>query len=163
MATGEPKQPGLNARDTQAAALIATGRDRAQVAEALGISVSSVARIIAKPAFARLVRELRHEAVAALLGAFSEGAREAATELRRLIKEATSKDGPRVSACRAVLDYALKVYEAVDLKSELEELRAELKQRDEPKLPVPETGAQVRQTSAPTIPPDGPAPLFDNP
>jgi hypothetical protein len=154
MTPSDQKPPTLSARDRQIASLLAVGKSHREAAAELKLGIATVGRTAAKPGFKQLVRELRLEAADVIFGAVLDAALAAVAELRRVMTQGTSRDGPRVTAARALLAFMVDAQVAGDLRAQIDEVKATLAQRDEPKLPPaaePEVVAAVKPATDPEL------------
>jgi phage terminase small subunit len=101
---------------------------RQRAADAVGVSPSTVYRWLDNPVVQARYRELRSAALEHVLSEVQCGASNA---VQVLVDIATNENAPtssRVSAARALLDFALRGAEA-DLQARLEALESRLKER----------------------------------
>src|SRR5262249_23194210 len=117
---------GRRKREDALAVALAAGQTLRDAATAAGISDRTATRRWADPAFRRRVAELRAAAVERATGKMADSVAEAADALRALL--AAESESVRLGACRAVLELAVKLREAV----ELEERVAALERRVDP-------------------------------
>src|SRR5262249_48977538 len=114
-------RPGKNFALAQALALGASTSDAAQQ---VGISDRTVRRKLARPAFRKLVAELRCQLFAASLGRMAENLSRASDSLAALLDE--SDPAVRLRAARAILSLSMRLRDSVDVSDRLNELEAEL-------------------------------------
>jgi hypothetical protein len=103
---------------------LASGTSIQDAAEQAGISRRTVERCLAKPAFRRLVARLRGEMLATALGRLTDNMTRAADTVAALL------DAPephlRLRAARALMGFALKFRESVDVTDRIHDLEREL-------------------------------------
>jgi hypothetical protein len=93
-------------------------------AEQLGISRKTVQRKLARPAFRRLVAELRAQLFAAALGRVAENMTRASDALAALLE--SNEPAIRLRAARTLLSMGIRLRDSVDLTDRVNELEAEL-------------------------------------
>jgi hypothetical protein len=111
--------------DEPLALAIATGMTIRDAAHAAGVSERTAARRAAEPEFRHRVTQLRGDMVARASGQMADAMTEAATELRRLIKE-SKNDNVRLGACRAMVELGTRLRDTVELQEALRALEAEV-------------------------------------
>lgn len=127
MAGGGGQKPGVSGRDQQMAALLASGRTHAQVAETLNLGVRTVER--AAPRLRALVEELRAEVVGRAVAELADAMSSAVRTLKELA-EGGRQDAVRVSAARALLEFSLRGREQIELAAKLREIEDKLRASD---------------------------------
>jgi len=100
--------------------LVAAGRTAKDAAAAAGISETTASRRLRDPAVQRRIRELRTQMVQQTAGRLSEAMGEAAEKLRSLLN--AENEQVQLSAARSLLEYGLKVKEAVELEERISDL-----------------------------------------
>ena len=113
--------PGKN---SEIALILATGASVSAAAEKLGLARSTIHRKLRKPAFRKLVAELRSQLFNSALGRMAENMTHATDALASLLD--TSDPGVKLRAAKAVLGLALRLRDSVDVSDRISELEAEL-------------------------------------
>ena len=113
---------GRRNADEALAAALAAGQTLREAATAVGVSERTATRRWADSGFRRRVAELRAAAVERATGKMGDGMAEAADVLRKLL--VANSETVRLGACRAVLELAVKLREAVDLEIRLAALES---------------------------------------
>ncbi|MBA4192519.1 MAG: hypothetical protein C0467_31515 [Planctomycetaceae bacterium] len=150
MSQGDAKQPAdLTARERRMAAMVASGCTHEEVAAACRVSRATVTRAAKRPGFRELVTELHTAAANLAAGEFLEGAKEAGKVLRNLMNDGTP-DAVRVSAAKAVADYALRFHTVTDLSAEIAALREQIEEQGQ--RPATPTASEVRALAPPALP-----------
>ena len=108
-------------KDEALALALAAGASAAEAAKSVRLSVRTVKRRRADPAFMRRVAELRAEMVSRAVGRLSEAMTAAALQLRRLVLKGRSEQ-VQLGACRAVLELGNRLRESVELEQRLSAL-----------------------------------------
>ena len=124
---GEKK--GLSPRDSQIAALVASGLTYAEAGAQLKLSERTIRRAMERTELRAEVDRIRERTVEAGLGKLCDGFIAAVDELRRLVGSGEPKDSVKLGAVRLAIESVLKVRESVVLAREVAELRRLL---DEP-------------------------------
>ncbi|MBC7294292.1 MAG: helix-turn-helix domain-containing protein [Thermoleophilia bacterium] len=120
--------PKLSPRHWKAVELLATGLSIRRVATELGVGDSTVRRWCRRPEFAAALREAQREAWGHMVRKLRALADKTVGVLQDVMEGAKDTPGARVSACRAVLDFALRA-EEVERLEELEQRLAVLEER----------------------------------
>ena len=115
---------GFMVKKNVVARALAMGETRETAAAKAGITVRSVYRFLANPAFRQLVAELRSEFMSRTLGCMAESATRAAMKLSSLL----DKDDPGVQlrVARAIIGMAVSLRNSVELDVRIGEIEAEL-------------------------------------
>lgn len=140
---------GLSGRDRQMAALVAAGRTYAEVGTAVGCSARTVERAMSRPDVRELVSVIRAEVVERSVGRLADAMTDAATVLRAMATGA-KQEQVRVSAARAVLEFALRGWETAVLAAKVRELESVVKGITDA------ADARTGRKAARYGPPDGP-------
>jgi transposase-like protein len=106
------------------ALVLAAGTTITAAAEEFGVSRKTVQRQLAKPAFRRLVAELRCQLFAAALGRIAENMTRASDSLVSLLE--VNDPALRLRAARAILSLGIRLRDSVDVSDRLNEMEAEL-------------------------------------
>ena len=109
-------------RDELIALAIASGKSRAEAAEAAGVSTRTVYLKLADPAFIALVNSTRARIIGEAVGKLA-GAASAAVDALASLAKAADSDSARVSAAKAILQQlvAIRVHEELEARvTELE-------------------------------------------
>ena len=113
--------PGpLNPLMDEAAAGVARGEHSARLIERLGIGRRTLTRWKGREGFRRRVAELRSEMIGKAMGRAVEAASDGATALRRLLN--SPNEGIVLGAARALLQLSGHLYEAIELRRDLDEI-----------------------------------------
>ena len=106
-------------------ALIETGTIK-EAAEVAGIGQTTIFRWLQDSQFRRAYREARSRLVEIAISQVQKVCGEAVWVLQGIMNDKALAPGPRVSAARAVLDFAMKGVELEDLKERIEKLEERL-------------------------------------
>jgi hypothetical protein len=106
---------------------LASGATVGAAAEQLKLSRKTVQRKLARPAFLKLVADLRGQLIAAALGRMADNMTRAADALVSLLNEA--EPGVRLRAARAVLGLGLRLRDSVDLTDRVRELERDVAEK----------------------------------
>jgi hypothetical protein len=117
---------GLNPREILFVDALALGHTLGDAATAASISTRSGRRWKAKPAIAESIRTRMIENVAVGRAILAAGMSKAATGLVAMASGEAIPDSARVSACRAVVEGAVKLVEIDELVARLAQLEARL-------------------------------------
>jgi hypothetical protein len=101
---------------------LASGGSLADGATAARVSVRSAKRWHRRPEIQAAIRERSAEQVASARGVLAAGMAKAARSLVSMAAGESEADGPRVSACRAVLDTAVGLTDLADMTARLDAL-----------------------------------------
>lgn len=112
------------ARDDQLVLLASTGQRHADIAAAVKLSPRQVRRLLSEPDNRARVAELRAAAMDRAAGRLADVLDEAVGVLVALMKGDAVQDSVRLSAAARVLDYGLRLSEAVDLERRIADLEA---------------------------------------
>jgi hypothetical protein len=115
---------GTTEKKVALALALASGATAPQAAEQTGVSLRTVHRKLANPAFRRLVSRLRGEMLAAALGRMAENMTRAADTVAALLD--VEDPAIRLRAARALLSLGLRLRDSVDLGDRVRELEREL-------------------------------------
>ena len=102
-----------------------------EAAHACGLSETTLWRYMKDQTFAQRVREARQQAMLHLGMRLQEGSSEAATVLRNLMMSEETPASTRVTACRTIIDYAVRTAELEEIKSRVEELEEFMRLKQE--------------------------------
>jgi DNA-binding CsgD family transcriptional regulator len=111
-------------KNLELALILATGASTLDAAEKLQISRRTVQRKLRKPAFRKLVADLRSQLFSSALGRMAENMTHATDALASLLD--ASDPAVRLRAARATLSLALRLRDSVEVSDRLSELEAEL-------------------------------------
>jgi hypothetical protein len=103
---------------------LAAGSPVEKAAETAGVSVRTVYRRLADPAFARRLAQARDELISSALGELVECASEAVATLRALLS--ASDERVRLGAAKSTLDQLLRLRETLMLSQRLAALERSL-------------------------------------
>jgi arginine/lysine/ornithine decarboxylase len=115
-------------RERAIAALLETNTITA-AAQLTGIAEKSLRNWLKEPGFAGEYRDARRALVTQASDRLAKSCREAVDTLNDIMRH-SENDAPRVTAARAILDYAYKAVEIDDLTARLERLEAQLNPRE---------------------------------
>lgn len=96
-------------------------------AKAAGISRSTLCRMLAGPAFQEAFRTARRQVLDAAVSSLQEAAGAAVAALRRNL--ACRKPSVEVQSARAILDFAMRSVEMLELEERVRQLEASMSQR----------------------------------
>lgn len=124
----------LDAVDLNFVEMVAAGATMVAISEKLGIPYMTVRRWKKRPEIIRAVRERAKEAVHAGAMVLSHGVADASSSLVKMSKDAIAANAPQITACRAVIEFSLKIVEYDELAERLEQVEAKLAEKgnDEP-------------------------------
>jgi hypothetical protein len=108
---------------------LAGGATAEAAAQKAGVSLRTVRRRLAAPAFRQRLQQVRADMVQRTAGALTAAATEAVRTLLELQKP-PNPPAVRLAAARAVLDQGLKLREAAELEERLAELERRVEARD---------------------------------
>ncbi len=111
---------GRRNADEALALAVASGQTLRDAAAAANLGERTAARRWADPDFRRRVNVLRGEMVQRSLGRMADGMTEAAGVLRALL--AAESESVRLGAARSLLEYGVRLREAVDIEDRLRAL-----------------------------------------
>jgi hypothetical protein len=103
---------------------LASGASVKEAARLTGIGERTAHRRLEDPIFQERISDMRSEFLSAAVGRLSETAMEAANTLRDLLN--SQSDSVRLSAARAILEFAPKLRESVELERRMTEIEAEV-------------------------------------
>ncbi|HEV3146205.1 MAG TPA: helix-turn-helix domain-containing protein [Gemmataceae bacterium] len=104
--------------------ILAAGATVTATAEKLGISRKTIHRKLRKPAFRKLVAELRGQLFSAALGRMAENMTRATDSLASLLD--ASDPAVKLRASRTILSLAMRLRDSVDVSDRISELEGEL-------------------------------------
>jgi hypothetical protein len=116
-------------KNLELAMALAGGCTATAAAERFGISRKTVQRKLAKPAFRRIVWNLRQQMVAAAVGRMADHMTLAADALVKLLD--SEDPAVRLRACRAILGLGLRLRDSVDVEERLCLLEEETARRSQ--------------------------------
>jgi hypothetical protein len=125
---------GLKKQEDALALAIASGQSLREAAAATGIGERTARRRWQDPVFRQRVIELRAEMVSRASGKMGDAMAEAADVLRKMLK--AKKESVRLAACRAILDFGVRLHEAAEndaIIQALEESAREAAEKEETK------------------------------
>jgi hypothetical protein len=105
---------------------VATGQTIREASTAAGVPYTTARRWRRRPDIQAAIRERAREAVEAGTLSLGQGASTAAKTLRAIASGDAQAEGPRVTACRAILEIGLRVLEVEELTDRVERLEAQL-------------------------------------
>jgi DNA-binding CsgD family transcriptional regulator len=111
-------------KNLELALILATGASTLDAAQKLQISRRTVQRKLRKPAFRKLVAELRSQLFSAALGRMAENMTRATDSLASLLD--ASDPAVKLRASRTMLSLAMRLRDSVDVSDRLSEMEAEL-------------------------------------
>ncbi|MDQ3821399.1 MAG: hypothetical protein M3362_27480 [Acidobacteriota bacterium] len=103
---------------------LASGASIKEAARLSGVGERTAHRRLEDSAFQERIRNLRSEYLSAAVGKLSETTIEAANTLRELLN--SQSDSVRLSAARAILEFAPKLRESVELEKRMAHIEAEV-------------------------------------
>jgi polyhydroxyalkanoate synthesis regulator phasin len=118
-----------DAFDTRELALIegiASGQTIREASTVAGVPYTTARRWRRRPEIQAAIRERAREAVEAGTLSLGQGASTAAKTLRQIASGEATAEGPRVTACRAILEIGLRVLEVDELTDRVERLEQQL-------------------------------------
>ena len=121
--TGED---AFNARELAFIEALAEGQTIREASNVSGIPYTSARRLRKRVDVQAAIRERAREAIQAGTLSLGQGAADAAKSLRAIAKGDEAAEGPRVSACRSILEIGLRVVELEDVQEQLDEIKATL-------------------------------------
>ena len=116
---------GLSPAEVRFVDMSASGEPMETMATALGVCARTLRRWKKRPEVASAIRERTSEQMALARAILASSANRAARELDRLSTEA-EPDHARISACKAVIENAVKFAEVEELAQRLAEIEARL-------------------------------------
>jgi transposase len=103
---------------------LASGASIKDAAKMAGIGERTAHRRLSEPEFQQRIAELRMQLLSEAVGRLTDATTEAAETMRSLLQ---SKSGSvRLSAARAIMEYAPKLREAVELERRMAQIEAEV-------------------------------------
>jgi DNA-directed RNA polymerase subunit H (RpoH/RPB5) len=122
-------QEDFDLTDEEAATLHAVlkHKTRQEAAEALDISRMQLWRRLQEEPVARALEEIQGDAKMAASARLMRAAENASHTLEEIAESPETPAYTRVNACRALLDYAYKVYEYEEVDAKIEELEERLR------------------------------------
>ena len=133
MSPDDPPRRGGRALDDRLVIELAAGRSIPDAARAVGCSEKTIDRRLADPAFRLRIEQARRETFDAAAARLASVATAAVDALAQLMVSADT-DAARVSAARAVLTLALPWRGAVEVETQLAELREQVAQLNAPNV-----------------------------
>jgi hypothetical protein len=106
--------------------LLAQGSTVRVACQQTGIPERTAYRVVKRPAFRRLVRRCRARLWRQLAGQLVASCEDAVSTLRRLAADDTKPASARVTACRGLIDAAMRVRDAADIEGRLAALERRL-------------------------------------
>jgi hypothetical protein len=125
---GDDGTDALNAKQTALVEALAAGMSLIEASTATGIAYRTCRRWRRRPEIKSAIREHARDAVQAGTLALGQGASTAAQTLRAIAAGKEAAEGPRVSACRAILEIGLRVLEVDELTERVEQLETQLRE-----------------------------------
>lgn len=122
MASFEKNQGALNAKQLKAIDALLNESKTEAAAKAAGVSVTTLWRWMQEPTFANALRAARGKVLNSTMTALQSASGEAVKTLREVLKNKVARPGEQVSAARAILEYALKAREVLEVEQRLTEL-----------------------------------------
>lgn len=107
---------------------LASGCTATAAAEQFGICRKTVHRLLAKPAFRRMIAKIRDQMMAAAVGRMADHMALAADALIHLLESADA--AVRLRAARAILGLGLRLHDAIDVTQRLRALEDDLGRRE---------------------------------
>jgi hypothetical protein len=122
------EKPGSMVTSKQEKAIIALLKEPTtrEAAEAAGVSEVTLWRWLQNSEFRASYMEVRRVAVQRAIARTQAATSEAVETLREVMSDKSAKGSERISAAKAILDYAMKGIELEDHEQRLEELEAKL-------------------------------------
>jgi len=118
----------FNARELAFIEALAEGATIREASSIADVPYSTARRWRKRPDIQAAIRERAREAVQAGTLSLGQGAAEAARSLRAIAKGKEPAEGPRVTACRAILEIGLRVVEGEEVSERLAAIEARLAQ-----------------------------------
>lgn len=112
-------QPELSAKQQKAIAALLDSSTIKDAAEKAGVSRTTLDRWLDDEAFAGAYRAASHRVFETALSGLQAITAEAVQTLRDVQRDATARPGEKVAAAKAVLDFALKGREALEVEERL--------------------------------------------
>jgi hypothetical protein len=120
---GNEKETGeLNAKQLRAIESLLSEPTTRAAAKAAGVSEVTLWRWLNEPAFAEAYREARSHLLETTLTALQSASGDAVKTLRNVLNDEQARPGEKVSAARAILEYALKSREILEVEERLRAL-----------------------------------------
>ncbi len=104
--------------------MLATGKSTAAAGRISRVPRSTAYRLARNPKVKRRVQQIRHETLARAAGQLSDGAVEASTALRRLLR--SNNEAIVLGAARTLLQATLRIREAIEIESRIEQLEQKM-------------------------------------
>jgi hypothetical protein len=105
---------------------LSEGQSIREASSVSGVPYTTARRWRKRAHFQAAIRERAREAIQAGTLSLGQGAADAAKSLRAIAKGDEAAEGPRVSACRSILEIGLRVVELEDVQEQLAEIREQL-------------------------------------
>jgi polyhydroxyalkanoate synthesis regulator phasin len=116
----------FNARELAFIEALAEGQTIREASTGAGVPYTTARRWRKRVDVQAAIRELAREAVQAGTLSLGQGAASAAKALRAIAAGEEAAEGPRVSACRSILEIGLRVLEVDELSERLERLEEQI-------------------------------------
>ena len=116
----------LTPQQQQAIQALLTTPSLAEIAQAVGVTETTLRAWLRDPVFDDAYRRARRELLARLSGLLAQAALEAVAVLQAIAQDETAPPTVRVMAVRVTLDYTLKLAEYADVAVRLTEMEQQL-------------------------------------
>lgn len=120
--------PILTTKQQAALLALVTCATLAEAAKMCGVSEVTLWRWQQEPAFAAAYADIRRRAIEQAFTTLQANCGEATRTLVSLLQDVTTPPAVRVSACRSVLEYALRGAELIDMNARLSALESQQKE-----------------------------------
>lgn len=125
-ATPSDGDDAFNAKELAFIEALAEGQTIREASNVSGIPYTSARRLRKRVDVQAAIRERAREAIQAGTLSLGQGAADAAKSLREIARGKEAAEGPRVSACRSILEIGLRVVELEDVQEQLDEIKSQL-------------------------------------
>jgi ATP-dependent helicase YprA (DUF1998 family) len=120
------REDAFDAKELTFIEATASGESIKRAAELAGFAYTTARRFRRRSDVIEAVRALAREAIQAGTLSLGQGAADAARSLRAIATGDEAAEGPRVSACRSILEIGLKVVELEDVQEQIAEIKEQL-------------------------------------
>lgn len=125
------KENELTPKQEKALAALLSEPTATAAAETANVALSTLMRWLNEPAFAAAYKMARGRILETTLIALQSASGQAVTTLRNVLTDETARAGEKVSAAKAIIEFALKAREVLEVEERLKALESLLAQTNQ--------------------------------
>ena len=125
------KENELTPKQEKALAALLSEPTATAAAETANIALSTLMRWLNEPSFAAAYKMARERILETTLTALQSASGQAVITLRDVLTDATARAGEKVSAAKAIIEFALKAREVLEVEERLKALESLLAQTNQ--------------------------------